>query len=393
MSSLRQTLEITAINLRSIPQRIGSSAVICIGIAGVVAVLTTVLAMATGLRTAYASAAREDRAIVMSSGAHSEEISFLSREDLAAIESAPGIRRTAEGKSAVSAELLLQVNMPRRGAAGNGTETVRGLTAVATDVRPEIHLTAGRMFTPGVREIIVGKSAHDQFEHLDLGESARFYNGDWIVVGLYESGGDVHESEVLTDAETLMSAAHRTAFSATTVTLESPMAFDAFDEAMRHNPALNVEVQRETDYYGQRSEQAGKLVEIVATTVAAIMAIGALFGALNVMYSTVSTRAAEIATMRAIGFGAAPVVAAVLIEAQLLALIGGILGAAIAWLLFNGQAFNTGGVFGQVAGHLHVSASLIAAGMAWAAAIGFLGGLFPAIYSARMSVADALRVG
>jgi putative ABC transport system permease protein len=393
MNSLRQTLEITAINLRSIPQRLGSSAVICIGTAGVVAVLTTVLAMATGLRTAYASAAREDRVIVMSSGAHSEEISFLSREDVAAIESAPGLRQTAHGKPAVSAELLLQVNMPRRGAVGKGTETVRGLTPVAADVRPEIRLTAGRMFTPGVREIIVGKAAHDQFDHLDLGESARFYGGDWIVVGLYESGGNVHESEVLTDAETLMSAAHRTAFSATTVTLESPLEVDAFNQALLHNPALNVEVQRETDYYGQRSEQAGKLVEIVATTVAAIMAIGALFGALNVMYSTVSTRAAEIATMRAIGFGAAPVVAAVLIEAQLLALIGGVLGAAIAWIAFNGEAFNSGGVFGQVAGHLHINATLIAAGMAWAAVIGFFGGLFPAIHSARMSVADALRVG
>ena len=392
MSSLRQTFEITAINLRSLPQRIGSSAVICIGIAGVVAVLITVLAMATGLRSAYTSAAHEDRAIVLSSGAHSEAISFLSREDIAAIESAPGVVRTARRNPAVSAEILLQVNMPRRDVAGNGTETVRGLTAVAADVRPEIHLTAGRTFTPGVREIIVGKAAHDQFAHLDVGESARFYNGDWLVVGLFESGGDFHESEVLTDADALMSAAHRTAFSAATVTLESPLAFDAFEHALLHNPALKAEVQRETDFYSQRSEDAGKLVEIVATTVAAIMAVGALFGALNVMYSTVATRAAEIATMRAIGFGAAPVVAAVLIEAQLLALFGGALGAAIAWLLFNGQAFNTGGTFGQIAGHLHVSASLIAAGMAWAAVIGFLGGLFPAIYSARMSVADALRV-
>ena len=393
MSSLRQALELTAINLRSIPQRVGSSAVICIGIAGVVAVLTTVLAMATGLRTAYASAARVDRAIVTSSGAHSEEISFLSREDVAAIRSVPGIRRTADGGPAVSAELLLQVNMPRRGAPGNGTETVRGLTPVAADVRPEIHLTAGRMFTAGVREIIVGKAAHDQFEHLELGESARFYNGDWLVVGLYESGGDLHESEVLTDAETLMSASHRSAFSATTLTLESPMGFDALSQALLHNPALNVDVQRETDYYGQRSEQAGKLVEIVATTVAAVMAVGALFGALNVMYSTVSTRAVEIATMRAIGFGAAPVVAAVLIEAQLLALIGGTLGAAVAWIAFNGEAFNTGGVFGQVAGRLHINASLIAAGMAWATAIGFVGGLFPALHAARMSVTDALSVG
>jgi putative ABC transport system permease protein len=248
------------------------------------------------------------------------------------------------------------------------------------------------MFATGVREIVVGKSAQAQFANLDVGDAARFYNGDWKVVGLFASGGDSHESEVLTDATTLMSAANRTAFSAATISLDTPSAFDPFKTALLHDPMLKVDVQRELDYYGEQSKQAGGVVEIVATTVGVIMAIGALFGALNTMYSAVSIRTAEIATLRAIGFGATPVVVSVLVEAQLLALIGGAAGGAIAWILFNGNAFTTGGFFGQVAGHMHVGAPLIAGGMVWAATIGLLGGLFPAIHAARMSVTDALRV-
>ena len=396
MSTLRQTLEVTAINLRNIPHRIGSSLVICMAIAGVVAVLTTVLAMASGLRIAYSGTARPDRVVVLASGARTEAISMLSRDDIALIETGPGIRRTAAGKPAVSPELLLPVALPRAGEtgkakAGKGTVTVRGVTPLAADVRPEVQLTAGRMFATGVREIIVGSSAHNQFAHLDIGDTARFYNGDWKVVGLFTSDGDVHESEVMADAATLMSAARRTAFNAATVALEAPSAFDAFKQALLRDPVLKIDVQRETEYRGRQSEQAGRVVEIVATTIGAIMAIGAVCGALNAMYSAVSARAVEIATLRAIGFGATPVVVSVLIESQLLALIGGVAGGAIAWLLFNGGAFATGDAFGQIAGHLHIGTSLIAAGMAWAVVIGLLGGLFPAIHAARMSVVDALR--
>jgi len=292
--------------------------------------------------------------------------------------------------------LLLPVALPRAGEtgkakAGKGTVTVRGVTPLAADVRPEVQLTAGRMFATGVREIIVGSSAHNQFAHLDIGDTARFYNGDWKVVGLFTSDGDVHESEVMADAATLMSAARRTAFNAAMVALEAPSAFDAFKQALLRDPVLKIDVQRETEYRGRQSEQAGRVVEIVATTIGAIMAIGAVCGALNAMYSAVSARAVEIATLRAIGFGATPVVVSVLIESQLLALIGGVAGGAIAWLLFNGGAFATGDAFGQIAGHLHIGTSLIAAGMAWAVVIGLLGGLFPAIHAARMSVVDALR--
>jgi putative ABC transport system permease protein len=391
VSAIQQTAAITAINLRGIPQRVGTSLVICVGIAGVVAVLTTVLAMATGLKSTMANAARVDRAIVLGNGSVVEALSALSRADLAAIEAAPGIGRTTDGKPAVSPEVLLSVNLPRRSDGHLSALSVRGVTSTAASVRPEITITEGRMFATGVHEIVIGKSAHEQFAHLDVGDVASFHNGDWKVVGRFESHGDVHESEALADASTLMSAAQRTVFSAATVALDSPAAFDAFKEALKHDPNLKVDVQRETEYYEGQSKQVSALLEIVATTVGAIMAIGALFGALNTMYSAVSARAVEIATLRAIGFGAVPVVVSVLVEAQLLALAGAALGGAIAWLLFNGNAFSTGGALGQVALRLHVGAALIGVGIVWAAAIGFLGGLFPAIRAARSSVVDALR--
>jgi putative ABC transport system permease protein len=389
---MRQTAAITAINLQSIPQRLGTSLVICVGIAGVVAVLTTVLAMATGLKATLANAASDDRAIVLASGALAEALSSVSRDNLAAIEAAPGIRRGADRKLNVSPEVLLSVNLPRKKDGNLSALSVRGLTPAFGSVRPEIQIVEGRMFTTGVHEIIVGKSAYDQFAALNVGDTASFHNGDWKVVGRFTSNGDVHESEALGDATTLMSAAQRTVFSGVTVTLESPAAFDAFKDALKHDPTLKVDVQRETEYYEAQSKQVAALLEIVATTVGAIMAVGALFGALNTMYSAVSTRTVEIATLRAIGFGALPVVVSVMVEAQVLAFIGAAAGGAIAWLLFNGNAFSTGGALGQVAVRLHVGLPLVVGGMIWAAVVGLFGGLFPAIRAARASVVDSLRV-
>ena len=392
MSALRQTLAITAIGLRTIPDRLGQSLVICIGIAGVVAVLITVLAMGGGLRTAQANAARADRAIVLAAGARAESVSFLSRDAVAALESAPGVRRTSDGKPALSAELVLPVSVPRKANGQNGSVTVRGLTPPTANVRPDIELIAGRMFATGVREIVVGRAANAQFASLGVGDSAHFYNADWTVVGLFASGGDVHESELLADVNTLMSAARRGGYNAVTVGLETPAAYEAFADALHNDRRLKVDVERETDYYGRRSQQAGAVMDIVATTIAAIMAIGALLGALNTMYSAISARGVEIATLRAIGFGATPVVVSVLAEAQLLALLGGALGAAAAWLLFNGHSFTTGTVTGQTTGYLRVDTPLIVEGIVWAVSIGLLGGLFPALHAARTSVADALRV-
>ena len=292
----------------------------------------------------------------------------------------------------MSPELLLSVNLPRKSDGNLSALSIRGLTPDFANVRPEIKITDGRMFATGVHEIIVGKSAHDQFAHLDIGDTAHFHNGEWKVVGHFTSNGDVHESEAIGDATTLMSAAQRTVFSAVTVALDSKAAFEPFKEALKHDPTLKVDVQRETEYYEGQSKNVAALLEIVATTVGGIMAVGALFGALNTMYSAVSTRTVEIATLRAIGFGALPVVVSVMVEAQVLAFIGAVAGGAIAWVLFNGNAFSTGGALGQVAVRLHVGLPLIVAGMTWAAVVGLFGGLFPAIRAARASVVDSLRV-
>jgi len=388
---LRQTIAVTAANLRSVPSRAGPALVVGIGVASVVAVLSTALAMATGFRSIVANAGRADRAIVLGNGAASDVLSSVSREGVAEIEAAPGIARLVAGGAGVSPETVLPVNLPRAGGDRTSPVTVRGVTASAFEVRPEIRVVSGRMFRGGVNEIVVGRAARERFAHLDVGDIARFHNADWNVVGVFESGGDIHEAELMADAATLMAAADRPAFSVVVVQLDSPSSLDLLRAALARSPVLTAEVRRESDYYAEQKKDLAALGDIAATIVAGIMAIGALFGALNTMYSAVSARAAEIATLRAIGFGATPVVLSVLIEALMLALVGGAAGGAIAWLLFNGASFGTGDIYGQIAGRLHVGVPLIAEGLAWAAAIGLLGGSFPAIHAARLSVAEALR--
>ena len=391
MSLSGQVLAITKTNLANVPQRLGASLVICTGIAAVVAVLITVLAMAGGLAHALLSAGHTDRAMVLRAGAQAEALSSLQRDAIVAIESAPGIRR-ANGAVAISPEVVLGVNLPRASDGQLTGATVRGLMPAAQLVRPEIQLLDGTMFATGVHEVIVGRAAHGLYADLDIGDHVTFHNGAWKVVGVFTSDGDVHESELLADANSLMSAANRSVFSAATVQLDSADAFEAFKTALLSDPTLKVDVQRETEYYESQSKDVGKLLEMVANVVGGIMAMGALFGALNTMYSAVSARAVEIATLRAIGFSSTPLVVSILVEAQLLALVGACVGAGIAWLLFNGNQFSTGGPFGQIALNLHVGPSLLLTGILWGAVIGLIGGLFPAIHAARRPVADALRV-
>jgi len=391
VNAARQVLAITGMNLRAIPDRLGSSLVVCVGIAGVVAVLVTVLAMATGLSKTLLVAGKPDRAIVLRSGAFAESFSSVSVEATLAVEAAPGIVRR-DGALAVSPEALVSANLPRASDGALIAALIRGLTPTAAEVRPEITLLDGRMFRAGLREVVVGREAKEQYRDLDLGDRAAFYSGEWTVVGVFSSNGDAHESELLADAATLMSAAQRTVFNAITVKLESPEAFDAFERAVENDPLLKVDARRETEYYKAQSEDIGALLDVIARVVGGIMALGALFGALNTMYSAVSIRSVEIATLRAIGFGATPVVVSVLVEALLLSLVGAAAGAAIAWLLFDGNAFSTGGSLGQVSLHLDIGPALVITGAIWASVIGLIGGALPAIRAARLSVADGLRV-
>lgn len=389
---IKQIVAVTSMNLRSLPQRIGIAWVIVIGIAVTVAVMVSVLAMAEGFTQTLKGTARMDRAIVLRAGSEAELGSTISRENTQTILDAPGVHKDAAGRPVASTEVVVIVSLPQKKDNAGANVTLRGVGPNAMKLRPEIHLVAGRMYRPAVREIIVGKSAVAQFKGLELGSHIAFRDSEWTVVGIYESGGDAHESEMQGDVETVLSAYRRNLFQSVTVMLDSAAAFDSFKGALTTDPTLKVSVQREADYYASQSRNLSKLLNLLAYFVGGIMALGACFGAVNTMYTAVSTRTREIATLRAIGFGGAPIVISVLVESLLLALIGSVVGSIAAWLGFNGNTLNTlGSNFTQVVFHLTVTASLLVSGVFVACVVGMLGGLLPAVRAARLPIATALR--
>ena len=389
---IKQILAVTGMNLRSLPQRIGTAWVIVIGIAVTVAVMVSVLAMAEGFTKTLKGTARTDRAIVLRSGSEAELSSTIDRSNAQTIMDAPGVRKDAAGRPVASAEAVVIVALPQKKDGADANVTLRGVGPNALALRPELHLVAGRMFRPAVRELIVGKSALAQFKGLDIGSHIAFRDSEWTVVGVFETGGDAHESELQGDVETVLSAYRRNIFQSVSVMLESADAFDRFKAALTTDPTLKVSVQRETEYYAAQSRNLSKLLNLLAYFVGGIMALGASFGAINTMYTAVSTRTREIATLRAIGFSGLPIVVSILVESLLLALIGSAIGSFAAWLFFNGNTVNTlGAGFTQVVFHLTVTASLLVSGVVLACVIGMLGGLFPAVRAARLPIATALR--
>lgn len=388
----KQLAAITWMNLQTLPQRLGASSVIVIGIAGVVAVLVSVLAMGAGFHHTLADSGRPDRVIVLRGGSDAELNSNLTREDIDIISSAPGLAKDPLGKAVLSSELVTVANVPKIDTGTDANVSLRGVGAKLLDVRPEIKLVSGRMFRPAVRELLAGAGAVKQFSGLEVGSILRLRNADWRVTGIFTSNGDVHESELLADADTVGSAIERTGYSSAIGLLTSPAAFDAFKDSLTTDPRLKIEVQREPDYYAAQSKDLTKTINFVGNTVAIIMGVGAMFGALNSMYSAVAARGREIATLRAIGFGGLPVLLSVMFEALMLSLLGGILGAGLAWLFFNGHSVSTlGGAFAQVVFQLTVTRTLVITGIVWACLIGLLGGFFPALRAARLPVAEALR--
>lgn len=392
MTMLRQMGAVTLMNLRSLPQRVGTSLVIVIGIAGVVGVLVSVLAMSTGMIRTMSNSGRDDRAVVLRNGSSDEASSVLTRDAGRLIADSPGVKRDADGKPIYSGEAIRILTLYKKDDGAEVNVILRGVGRQVLKLRPEIKLIAGRMFQPALQEIIVGKSAQGQFKGLEIGDKVTSRNRAWTVVGVFESGGDSHQSEAFADAETLMSDG-RGSFSSVTVLLESPAAFQKLKDVLTSNPALAVDVTREREFYANRSANISKVINVVAYVVGGIMAVGAVFGALNTMYSAVSARLREIATLRAIGFGATAMVASVLAEALLLACIGGAIGTLLAWAFFNGHVVSSssGGIAGQLVFELTVSPQLIAIGIVWACTIGLIGGLFPAVRAARLPVATALR--
>jgi putative ABC transport system permease protein len=302
------------------------------------------------------------------------------------------VKHGPDGKPIGSADSITLVDLPTEGGQSWANATIRGVGPAVLALRPEMKIVEGRMFKPAVHELIVGSKAHAQFEALGLGKQVKFANGDWEVVGVFETGGDRKESEVFTDADTLMSAIQRNGYQPVTVLLESPAAFETFKTALTTNPTLSVDVKRESEFFAEESKPIAGVLSVVAYVVGGIMAVGALFGALNTMYTAVSARTREIATLRALGFGPLAVVISVFVEALLLSLIGAGLGALAAWVFFDGNVINTSaGGISQLVFALVLTPALVTLGIAWAAVIGLIGGLFPALRAARLPVAEALR--
>ena len=394
MSALRETMAVTGMSLRSLPSRYGTSLVVVVGIATVVAVLVSVLAMSRGFLESMTRSGRPERAIVLGRNAEAEAAGGFPRDNAITVLGLPGIKKGADGSPVASAEYLASVLLPENKDGKDAFLIVRGVGAGVFALRPEMKLVEGRLFTAGLNEMIAGRAALKQVNGVKIGSRIPMQNGDWTVTGIFESKGDAHESEFMTDANTLIAAMRRgETFNSATVWLEDGAAFTKFKDAVSSNPALAVDVKSEPAYFEQRSRPVARILDVVAYVIGGFMALGAVFGALNTMYSAISARRMEIATLRALGFGNGAVIVSVFVEALLLACLGAVLGAAVAWFFFDNDVVSMASATnrGQLTFALSVTPGLIATGVGLALVIGTLGGLFPAIRAARLPVAVALR--
>lgn len=374
--------------------RLGNSLAIVVGIAGVVAVLISVLAMFEGFRASIQGDGRADRAIVLTRGATTEYDSRLSRENVANLENAPGVRHDSRDKPLVSAEVILIAPVARKRDSSDVNVTLRGVGPRYFRVRPELKLVSGRMFHTGNQELLVGASARSQFAGLEIGGHVRLQDGDWTVVGTFAGGNGSRDSEVVADAQTVMSAYKLDAFNSMTLALESPEALTRVRDAVAGDPTLLLDVRAEPEYLATASGGVSRMLRLVAYAIGSIMALGAVFAALNSMHSAVAARAVEFATLRAIGFASSAVVFSILIEALLLALLGAAIGTAIAYGTFNSTTISTlGGALwdSQLVYSLTITRSVTVTAVALACVLGLLGGLVPAIRAARSSIAHALH--
>ena len=390
---LSQIAAVTKFGLLSIPQRRGSVAAAVFGIAGVVTVLVGVLSIAAGFQRVMRASGMPDAAIVLRSGADSEMVSGLGRSETRIIADAAGVARTAAGPLA-SAELFVIINLPKKSTGTDVNVPLRGVEHAAFQVRDHLQIAEGRAFDWGKNEVIAGVGAAREFAGLQVGDKLKVGSYEWPVVGIFSAGGTAAESEVWTDATVLQAAYHRgDSFQSVYARLASPAAFPQFKDALTTDPRLSVQVLRQADYYAEQSTMVTRLVTTLGFLVAFLMAVGAVFGALNTMYSSVSARTREIATLRALGFGSGAVVVSVMLESIALALVGGGGGAVLAYLVFNGfrAATMNWQSFSQVTFAFAVTPQLLVQGIVWATLIGLLGGLLPAIRAARQPVAAALR--
>jgi len=389
---LNQAIAISALGIRSIPERWAPSLVIVIGLAGVVAVFTALLAMATGFESTLKATGRTDLALILRGGSDAELNSAFDRDSTDLIKQEPGIAAAADGKPLASAELMVIAELVRKDDVKSGANiTVRGVEPAAFGLRPQLKIIAGRNFTPGLRELIVGSGVLRQFQGAEIGKIVRMRGSEWTVVGEFSSG-DAHDSEMWTDINVARTTFGRSGSSSVLAALDGPDGLQRLKSAVAAEPRLSMDVMREQDYFSGQTKQFRKTIGFLAAVVTIIMGLGAVFAALNSMYAVVAARGKEIATLRAIGFRGLPVVTSVMIEALLLALAGGALGALLAYLLFNNLSVSTlGQSFTQVVFNFKVTPQLVARGLIIAIIIGMIGGLMPALRAARLPVSASLR--
>ncbi len=390
---MQQVLAITWMNLRNLRQRAGASWVATLGFAGVVLVMVAVLAMAEGFRSTLAQTGSEDVAIVVRAGSNDEMSSSVSPEAVSIIGNAPGIERVNDQRL-LAAELFLTVDLPKRSTGTWANAPLRGTDEMGPPLRPKFKIESGRMFVPGTAEAIVGIGASRAFSGLELGSTLKSGNANWVVVGTFSDGGSVTESEIWTDARGVQSAFSRgSSFQTVRVKLDSPGSFAAFRDALTTDRRLNVNVKTEREFMAAQSATLAGLIQGAGLTIGLLMGVGAVFGALNTMYSAVARRAREIATLRALGFNGVPILVSVLVEALLLALAGGVLGGALAYLAFNGYEASTLNYssFSQVTFAFAVTPQLILSGIMYALLLGLFGGVLPAIRAVRQPIVSGLR--
>jgi putative ABC transport system permease protein len=393
VSWLNQIGTVTVLNLRTIPKRLGSSAVAVIGIAGVVIVLVAVLSMAQGFFAAMKSAGRPDRVLVLRSGSDDEMSSGLGGPETEVIKQAPGILRDGT-RALASAELFVVIDVPKRSTLTPANVPMRGIEPITFAVRDEARLVAGRMLQFGTNEIVVGRAAARQFAGLSVGSEVKSGQVSWTVVGIFETGGSVAETELWCDARVLQGAYRRgNSFQSVLARLDSPASFDRFKDWLTSNPQVNVSVRREEDYYTAQATTLTTMIRSVGFGIAVLMGIGAVFGAVLTMYTAVATRTREIATLRALGFNTLSVLISVLAESLGLAAVGGAMGGLAALVAFNGYQTSTLNfqTFSQVAFAFSVTPTLLVQGLAYAMVMGLVGGLLPAVKAARLPISSALR--
>jgi len=390
---IAQTIAVTSLSIRTIPQRLGSSVVAIVGIAGVVITFIAVLSIAEGFRAAMTAAGSPSRVLIMRSGADSEMTSGVSGVDVEVIKQAPGILRDGN-RPIASAELFVIVDLNKRSTGTPANVPLRGIEPVAMQLRDEVKVVDGRMFRFGTNEAIVGRAANRQFSGVDLGSELKSGQLTLTVVGTFAAQGSVAETEIWCDSRLLQAAYRRgNSYQSVLAKLDSPASFDTLKNWLTTNPQLNVQVRRESEYYAAQSTTMTSLIRGVGYGIATLMGIGAVFGAILTMYTAVASRTREIATLRALGFNTTSVLVSVLAESLALAALGGLAGGMLAYLAFNGYQTSTMNfqTFSQVAFAFAVTPPLLIQGLSYALVMGLIGGLWPAIRAARLPIPSALR--